>query len=155
MQILRTEDNRDSLQKARRSELVKFARQSGVKDIDPNMPANLIRHKLRTLGLTRIQIPTRILGQPNQPHGNAKVSASNAPVIPTSGVEVSAMADLERQWRQEASAPKAAEAPTIKGMGINELRAECKRLDIKLERRDNMVSMREKIEAVRNAKNTS
>lgn len=149
MQLNRIDDPRDQLAKARRSELVKFARQNGVKDIDPNMPANLIRHKLRSMGLTRIMIPTRILGQPNQPHGNAKVSASNAPVIPTSGVEVSAMADLERQWRQEAAAPKPVEGPPLKSMGINELRAECKRLDIKLERRDNMVSMREKIEAKR------
>lgn len=156
MQLNRIDDPRDSLAKARRSELVIFARQNNVKDIDPNMPADLIRHKLRTMGLTRIQIPTRILGQPNQPHGNARVSASNAPVIPTSGVEIGAMADLERQWRQESAAPAPkAEAPSLKNMGINELRSLGKSMGIKFERTDNMPKMRIKIEAKRNAQDAS
>lgn len=152
MQLHKIDDPRDRLAKARRSELVKFARANNVTEIDPNMPAELMRGILRSKGLTRIQIPDRVLGHPNQPHGNAPLHASNAPVTPTQGVEVNALADLERQWKQEQAGPRApapAEEKPLKDMSINELRKVCQGLGIHLGRRDNMVTMREKIEAKR------
>lgn len=153
MQILRTEDPRDRLAKARRTELVKFARANGMKDIDPNMPAELIRGILRQCGLTNIQIPNRVLGQPNQPHGNAPLQSSNAPVVPTQGIEVNALADLARQYKAEQERAAASgvdeSGKPLKDMSINELRKICQGLGIHLGRRDNMATMREKIEAER------
>lgn len=144
----KTTDPRDSLSKARRTELVKFSRAQGFKNIDPNMPAELIRHLLRQNGVRSIPIPQRLLGQPNQPHANAPLHASNVSPPQTNGVEVSAMVDLARQFAQEQrTAPAADEAKPLKDMGINELRARGKELGIKFERTDNIPKMRDKIEA--------
>lgn len=139
MQLNRIDDPRDPLSKARRSELVKYARANGVKEIVPDMPALLMRDILRRRGLTRPPIPNRPLGAQVQ-NGLPAVAAGTQ----QSGVEADALADLARQYQQQRQ-PPAPLAPT--SMGINELRAECKRLGIKLSRRDNMNSMREKIGA--------
>jgi hypothetical protein len=135
MQLNRIDDPRDPLSKARRSELVRYARANGVKEIDPDMPALLMRDILRRRGLTRPPIPNRPLGAQVQ---------NGLPAVGTqqNGVEADALADLARQYQQQRQPPL---APST--MGINELRAECKRLGIRLSRRDNMNSMREKIGA--------
>lgn len=139
MQLNRIDDPRDPLSKARRSELVKYARANGIKEIDPDMPALLMRDILRRRGLTRPPIPNRPLGAQVQ-NGLPAIAAG----AQQGGVEADALADLARQYQQQRQPPP----PLAPGKsGINELRAECKRLGIKLSRRDNMNSMREKIEA--------
>lgn len=157
MQLNRIDDPRDSLSKARRSELIAYARANGVKEIDPNMPAILMREILRGKGLTRIKIPNRPLGAIGQ--------TGALPDHPlTSGVEADATADLARQWAQQSApapaAPAAAPATSARDkpladMGINELRKVCQDLGIKLGRTDNMKSMREHIEAHRNGQNAA
>lgn len=131
--LTRMEDPRDSLDRARLSELVRYARANGLTGISSDMPAILIRRQLRDRGLTRINIPPRTLG-----HTEA------APIVETppaaGGSIVDAEADLARQFEQQ---PK---AKTTAQMSINELRAECHRLGIKLSRRDNMITMRAKID---------
>lgn len=110
------EDPRDSLDKARRVELVPFAKTHGL-NVDENTPAILIRHMLRQKGVHRIAIPERVLG--GQAPGNDRAN------------DIDAVADLARQYQNSSD--------------INSLRAECKRLGIKLSRRDTMDSMRAKI----------
>lgn len=158
MILNKVEDPRDTLAKARRWELVQLAKANGVSEIDADMPADLMRTILRQKGVTRVQIPPRPLGQQNQP--NARKMYRNGqlltpPPAPARQeqqkvVEVNADADLMRQWQQERAAQKNAEAAPAKPldqMGINELRNECKRLGIHVERRDNMQTMKAKIEA--------
>ena len=59
------DDPRDNLEKARRMELYRFAKEHGL-DVTEEMPAILIRYELRRRGLTNIKIPVRILGAQNQ-----------------------------------------------------------------------------------------
>lgn len=132
--LKRIDDPRSNLEKARRPELVRFARANGMADISEAMPANLIRRRLVAAGLTRIQVSAPPLGLAP---GASQTIAPDAPVN-----VVDADDDLERQFAREQAAAK-----PIKGMAINELRAECKRLGIRLSRRDNMATMKEKIEA--------
>lgn len=147
MQLNRIDDPRDPLSKATRGELRRFAKSighynfvySGMNWTAESAPATITRAFLRSIGQTRIKIPNRPLGSQVQ---------NGLPATPAmasqNGVEADALADLARQYQQQRQ-PPAPLAPTA--MGINELRAECKRLGIKLSRRDNMNSMREKIEA--------
>jgi len=57
------DDPRSPLEKARRAELIAFARDRGVKEIKHDMPATLIRKILRAKGITDIRPPMRQLGQ--------------------------------------------------------------------------------------------
>lgn len=126
------DDPRDALERARRPELVRFARANGVEGITSDMPAILIRRKLRDRGLTKISVPLRLLGQVETPT-----------IVETQpserGAVVDAAADLERQFAAQAT-----KSPDQ--MSILELGAEMKRLNIKRDRRDNMATLRAKIE---------
>lgn len=141
MILNRIEDPRSPLQKARRIELVAFAHQHGMTDITEQMPADLIRAKLRAKNLTHIKVNAKPLGAA----GDARQTQQAAP---ERGVEIDYEADLERQFMAESTRPVSAipKRQDVGSMGINELRAECKRLNIKLSRRDNMASMKFKIE---------
>jgi hypothetical protein len=132
MILNKIEDPRDNLEKAHRLELVRFAHAQGVSDVNENMPAMLIRRVLRMKGLTRITIPPRSLGQQSQP-GSVPTTDQKVP-------EVNAEDDLMRQFKAQS------QPTTLPNLGINELRAKCKELGIKLTRKDNMISMRAKIE---------
>lgn len=137
-------DPRNSLQKARRPELAKFAKANGIKEfVYPNgrrepideAPAVLIRQELAKRGLTRIPIPNRSIG--TMPGGREP-----RPMQPqTNGVEVDAEADLARQFME---APKS-EAKPVSEMDIRELRSAAKARGVKLERTDNMAKIREKL----------
>lgn len=135
--LLTVIDPRDRLSKARRSELLRYATANGV-SFDESMPADLMRAQLRTKGLVRPDIAARVLGAPKEGLGKGVEQAQGAN-------EVNATEDLMRQY-QAQNGQKPAGKP-VADMSINELRAEAKRLDIKVERRDNMLSLREKIEA--------
>lgn len=58
----RIDDPRDPLSKARRDELFKYAKECGLEQVKPDMPATLMRAHLRQAGKTNIQIPPRTLG---------------------------------------------------------------------------------------------
>lgn len=133
------DDPRDALSKARRSELVKFAQDNGVKEVDPDMPAELMRTILRSKGVTRIKIPPRILGQSNQPHANGVAGGSQ----PQSGVEVDAMADLARQFQQQKGAALLDDRKPVAEMTFNELHAECREKGLKRDRGMNTEQLRE------------
>ncbi len=132
--LKRIDDPRDALERARRPELVRFAKLNGISEINKEMPAILMRKILRDRNLTGIAVPRRTLGAPentNQPIAPAVNAAAN---------EVDATEDLARQF---AAAPP---RKTPAQMSINELGAEMKRLGIKRDRRDNMTTLRAKIE---------
>jgi len=153
MILNKIEDPRDNLEKATRRELFLFARENKVSDISDEMPAILMRDILRRRGLTRIRIPPRPLGAMN---GGGKGSAG--PAVPeTNGVEADAIADLARQWAQQARAPEAQEpaAPTLATMDINALRRVCKAEGIPMGRRDRMPDLVAKIEAKRNGQDAA
>lgn len=128
--LKRIDDPRSNLEKARRFELVAYAHANGLTDVHENMPAMLIRRRLYERNLTRIPVNAPPLGVP--------AGVPSAPSPDTPAYEVDAVADLERQFKQQSKPAKS---------GINELRAECKRLGIKLSRRDNMHTMKAKIES--------
>lgn len=137
--LKRIDDPRDALDKARRPELVAFARAHGLNEISSDMPAMLIRKRLRSAGLTRISVPDRRLG--SMPDVPTSITPPPPSAVEGGGKVVDVMDDLERQF----SVPALRKA--VVHMSINELRAEMKRLGIKAERRDNIIIMRSKIEA--------
>lgn len=144
MILNKIDDPRDNLEKARRNELVRFAHACGLETITQEMPAILIRRELRSKGLTNISIPRRVLGAQNQ----------NGPAVPPDqkAVEVNAADDLARQFRQQAPPPPRPPAKPTRlverpKQEINLLRDECKRLGIKMDRRDRKDSLKAKIAA--------
>lgn len=150
MILNKTDDPRDNLEKARQSELIRFAQACGLKHVTERMPAILIRQELRQRNLTNIQIPRRVLGATQQP--NALVSAPADAKI----VEVNAASDLARQYaQQQARAPEPQPVTPQKPQRlkerprseINQMRDYCKANGIKMERRDGMASLKAKIEA--------
>lgn len=114
LQLHRIQDPRDSLERARRSELVEFAKKKGISEIVPEMPAILMRKILRSRGMTDIRIEPRQLGEMTRTKINAKVStakpAKDRTGEPQKIVEVDAEADLLRQWKVEQTTPAASEA---------------------------------------------
>lgn len=152
MILNKIDDPRDNLAKARRWELQQFAEANGVTEIKAEMPAMLIRGILRAKGLTQIPVPDRPLGQMNQPHPRPMYKNGLAAAQPTArtkqdqaqGAEISAEADLERQFRSAKPPPRKrlVERPKSK---INAMRDECKRLGIHMDRRDRMPDLERKI----------
>lgn len=142
MILNKIEDPRDALAKATRHELLQHARANRVSEIQHDMPATLMRKILRSRGLTRIAIPKRQLGAQVQPH--AAVQSNDAP-----GIELDAEADLMRQYMTQSKAP-VVQSLGIDAMDINALRAECRRLNIKMARGENTASLREKVKAAIN-----
>jgi hypothetical protein len=155
MILNKIDDPRTPLDKARRRELYDFAQANGVTEITDQTPAIIARHILRQKGLTRIVIPPRPLGAQNQPGTGLKYqNQMQAPGGPQqTGVEADMVADLARQFastQRQAPADDDGNKPLAK-WSINELGAEMKRLNIHRDRRDNMKTMRTKIEAHRNS----
>lgn len=159
MILNKIEDPRSNLQKAKRRELVDFALKNGVTQIsgfpvNDGTPADILRAELRQRGLTRIDIPLRVLGAQNQPGTGLKyqnrMQAPGGTVAPT-GVTVDAGADMRRQFEAEQTrhAAETKWRAELAAMGINELGAEMKRLKIHRDRKDNKETMRAKITAHR------
>jgi len=151
MILNKIDDPRDNLERARQSELIRFAQANGLKHVTEQMPAILIRAELRARGMTNIRIPRRDLGSTLN---SLRQYAESSPAAKI--VEVNAAADLARQWAEQQARPP--EPPPAKPdkpkrlverprSEINQLRDECKRLNIKMERRDNMATLKAKIEA--------
>lgn len=156
MILNRTVDDRHPLQKLTRYEVFRIAKAHGVTEIpSEQMPKPIMIDILRQKGISARS--NRILGQPNQfaridPHSQPLASAQGGG---EKGVEIDAGADLARQWAaQQAQAPAPAQPaklePPAKSpahMSIIDLGNEMKRCGIKRERRDNMITMKAKIEA--------
>lgn len=148
MYLNKIDDPRDTLQRARQSDILRFARARDIKEISHDMPAVLARPIIRSKGLAgqfsswaRGNVQFTPLGQPSGP----AITSDQANAV-------DAEADMARQFAQQKQQDT---EPPLDGMGINELRKECQRLQIKLGRRDNMDSMRSKIEAERNGQNAA
>lgn len=139
MQLLTVIDPRDNLDKARRTELVAHARANGVIDITEQMPAMLIRKKLRALGLERIRIPERVYAQPSLA-ARPPLDDDGLPMDAGNSVATDAADDLERQY--QAQAPKNPHT-----MAYNELRRQARMLGVKLNRKDNMAAIKAKVAA--------
>lgn len=126
--LLKVEDPRDSLDKARRSELLAFARANGVKEIAHDMPAVLMRRILRSKRLTNIRIPRRTLGQPE-----LRQDAMVATAEPSNVVSLDAGDELMRQYQAGAMQ---APSPSFATMTRAELAKACKAKGIGMSRTD-------------------
>jgi hypothetical protein len=143
MQLLSITDPRDNLEKARRIELVRFAAEHGITDVKPDMPAILIRKILRSRNLTNIRVSARKLGQPGRPD-----AISAAPVVPEgSGIQMSMEEDLARQYAQQnAKPPTESEVKRDRPLQeMTKLRRLCKQHGIKVDRTDNLATLRYKL----------
>lgn len=151
MQLNKIDDPRDALSKATRYQVYQWAKANGLTatpdgiPIEESTPAPLIRMALRARGLSNIPVALRVLGATGGPVGSGGLQQPGEKVQ-----TVNADADLAEQYRRQQARERqdeAAAGKSLADMGINELRQECGRLGIKLGRRDNMQSIREKIAA--------
>lgn len=152
MQLQFIDDPRDALNKATRYELFKFARDNGVTEIEEGMPALYMRQVLRSRGLTRINIPDRVLGTPGGVPGAREIANPSSPADTTT---VDAVSDLQRQWmaqkirdETEAAAPKP--QTNTEHTTIGSLRQAAKAAGIKLVRTDTAEVIRQKLKAIDN-----
>ena len=129
-QLTRIDDPRDNLEKMTRDELFHYAKENGVA-LDPNMPAidytshpapNMVTI-LRAKGLRGVDMSRRFLGF-NQ-NRSEPVRHDPTPPVPN---EITS---------------KPATEPAH--MSIRELRQECTRRGVKMERTDNIARLREKL----------
>lgn len=130
-QLLRIDDPRDALSKAKRYELYQFARANGLNEVTEDMPAILIRSKLRAAGKTDIKIPKRTLGKVEFPDQAVTSDQANA---------VDAEADLARQFEATQEPVK-----SFSEMSRAELAKECKARGIKFERTDKKEKLLERL----------
>jgi hypothetical protein len=132
------EDPRGPLQKARLSELQRFAKEEGVQ-YHPEMGAEEIRQILIAAGKTNISVPPRLLGQFQQNPTPTSHRFNQTPV-PQKPVEtVSWAADLARQRAQEIKDAAPSE------MTITQVRQACKAKGIKISRTDKLVDLKAKL----------
>jgi hypothetical protein len=123
VQILRTEDRRSNLERARRSELVKFAKENGISEIIPEMPATLMRKILQSRGLTNIQVAPSRLGDIPRKNLNQRVQLKSSvrhDILESHGVEVDADVDLMRQW-QASQAAKSNDRDNVKHVNADSI----------------------------------
>lgn len=154
MRILRTEDPRDALAKARRLEILAFARLNKVNEIRQDMPADIMRAILRRRGMTNIQIPKRVLGQPEFRGERETIDQGN-------GLEVEAVDDLMKQYLRQS--PQIEEQPKLKKMmksrhsewknkkvgemQMNEMRRACLFYNLQMSRKDKKPDLASKLKA--------
>lgn len=135
------DDPRDSLDKARLPELLKFAADSGV-EIPKQFQdkAIIIRQILRQRGLTRIKIPNRVLGNPH----------ANEAIVPDGqGKQVDLVEDLMRQVMAAPVEQPVTPSKTVPV--IVELRRECKARGIPFDRKDKAADLRAKLNGKQDA----
>jgi hypothetical protein len=122
-ELLKADDPRSPLERARRLELLAFARANSVTEIKHDMPAPLMRKILRLKGLTNIKIPDRKLGAIPAPQAvgpsiitrdaqgavrekHEPAAAEKAPQV------VNAEDELERAYREmQQAAPEQTDEP--------------------------------------------
>lgn len=146
MYLNRIDDPRDALGRARQTHILQFAREQKIDEISPDMPAMLARTVIRGKGLAgtfaqwaRGHVQFKPLG-----------SAPDRPAVTSDQANaVDAEADLAAQWardRQRDLDTGKTKRPE-RHNPMNELRAKAKELGITVSRRDNLESLRAKVEA--------
>ena len=136
-QLKSIDDPRDRLDKAHRIELIRFAQQNGVSEIDPEMPAILMRDILRRKGLTNIQVPNRMLGQTARRDAAViSVAQSNVPLT-------DAAADLAKQWQAQKQTP--VEKPAKRVNEFVEIRSKLKKMGVTFRRNNTMQELKAKL----------
>ena len=147
LMLQKIQDPRDPLQKARRSELVAFAKRKGIEDIDENMPAELMRKILRGKGINQLDhAPTQVLGSTQDRRGREVPEPTQENTR-----EVSAEADLERQWREHQERVKQEQAERMAARGprdmtIQELRKQVKAHGLKNDRNESRADIIKRLE---------
>lgn len=152
LKLTRVDDPRDSLTKARKRELVAFAQANGVPrdEVNDEMPAILIRRRLRDRGLTRIDVPHRPLGQIGQTRIGGEENGGAPPALApeAQGGEIDAEDDLERQYAAQNTKPltdgeKKRNSPLAQRHQLMKL---CKDAGLPVTRRDTIDSLRGKLQ---------
>lgn len=142
-------DPRDDLEKARRSELWRFAAELGIKEIEPGMAATLMREILRKKG--HYTIGHRLPPEPeprqsivSNDHLRPKPPAPAEESKPPMSVEEIARQDYERQ-KQEAAAE--ADGQDLSALPMPQVRLMCKRAGIGFSPSDKKADLIGKLEA--------
>lgn len=145
MQLTKIVDPRDNLGRASRDELFDFARANGVAFDQRTATKQYMERELRSRGLSHIRPAVRFMGYPTGEVFPAEggLVVQDQPKV----VEVNADADMVRQMKEQAKQewPVESTFKSVDEMKMGELRAECKRRGIKMERTDNLKSLREKL----------
>lgn len=132
-------DTLDPLASATRDQLWAFAKANGLDFDHRTTPARTMELVLRERGLTNIPVPPMRLGSPNIPaemmHPGQAAKSVN--------VDDELLAQYRQSIPKTAAPP--AEAKPVAQMTIGELRKECGRRGIKMERTDNMGTLRDKL----------
>ncbi len=147
-----TVDPRDNLDKAHRRELIEFAQANGL-EIDPNMPADDIegkqgtglRNLLRSKGLTRIVIPHRTIKRRGTER-TFPIKTMAAQAAPAVAQQATSDEWAEFQKFKAFQASRTVKVEKLVGeMTMGELRTAAKAKGVKIERRDNMETLRAKL----------
>lgn len=147
MQLTQIIDPRGPFAKARRIELVRFARERNIDGISEDMPKDLIVKRLQAAGVKTISVPPRPLGSMNPREAdtspNSHHYADQRPQGPATEqtVEIDAVDALERDFLQQQQKPQS----NVSGLTIIQARQEAKRRGIKFSRKDTLVILREKL----------
>ena len=155
LQVKKIDDPRDDLDKARRREMLDYAKKNNIQGIKPGMPALMMRRILRGLGINSIPIPRRVLGIPepgSAPLGHKPPTPHGiAPAVPgkQGGPAVDAGDDLMRQWEQQEQTPAALE-PAVERKAsplaeFQEARRLCKERGIPVLRTDKLADLKTKL----------
>lgn len=156
MQLHRLDDPRDALSKAKRHELLQFARRRGVHDVRPGMPAMLMRQILREKGHTDITIPRRMLGQIGAADDRmARPPVAAQPKPPPDVPAVDALADLAQQYGEYTRPEPLAQSGDYEDMNVIELRKLCKRRGIAQQRGQRASDLRDKLKAADRGENAA
>ena len=129
MQLLTNIDPRDDLDKSDRWELVAACRLNGI-EVEHDAPAFITKRALRSRGISKIKHVDRPLG--------LYTSASTSDGGQIHDADEALIKQYEAQKKEETDISK---------MPMTQLRTACKTKGIKMERRDNLVTLREKLTA--------
>ena len=159
MQLTKVIDPRDNLARATRDELWDYAKANGV-DFDQSTATKaLMEQVLRGRGLVNIRVAVRQQGRPTGQYFGAPGGDIAEPEIRTVSVED----DIVRQYEEAQKNSQRIKNDTLAkraefrsemelalvekagGSTWNEMRWEAKRRGIKLDRRDNMDTLKEKL----------
>jgi len=140
-------DPRGIFEKFTRKELEYLARLESREDIDPEMPAQLMRARFQNNPPARMPRPMRatlgafrrLVIPPYEDWCKAAFVAMEAPVPQQEIPETDALSDLEKQYK--SSKPKK----------MHELKAEAKKLGVKQSNKDTKAILEQKIEDAQSA----
>lgn len=141
-----TFDPRNPWDRARRIEIVRYAKEQGIAEIDEQMPKDLMVRRLTALGVPPPSVPPRMIGIPDARTGDTSPDSHRFTAQQSQPTELAVLdaADvLERDWQAQRVKPAEVNAKPVNE--ITELRKECKRRGIKLARTDNKITLKAKL----------